>query len=398
MVTGLGVVAPNGLGTDDYWKATLDGRAGIGPVTRFDPSGYPSGLAGEVPGFDAAEHLPGRLMPQTDHMTRLALVAAEWALIDSGVDIADLPDFSAGVVTASSSGGYEFGERELRNLWAQGVDHVSAYQSFAWFYAVNTGQISIRHNLCGPTGVLVGDQAGGADALAHARRQIRRGTRLMVSGGVDGSLCSWGWIAHLSSGQVTPNGDPARAYRPFDADADGHVPGEGGALLVLEDEESARERGASVYGVIAGHAASLDPAPGSGRTSSLERCVRAALDDAGLRPDDVDVVFCDGAAVPELDRVEAEAVNTVFGPGAVPVTVPKTMTGRLFSGAASLDTAAALLSIRDGLVPPTINVDPEGPHGLDLVTDVPRDLPVATALIIARGYGGFNSALVVRSA
>lgn len=398
VVTGLGVVAPNGLGTDEYWKATLDGRNGIGPVTRFDASAYPGSLAGEVSGFDAAQHLPGRLLPQTDHMTRLALVAAEWALDDAGVDLGELPEFSAGVITASSSGGYEFGERELRNLWSQGADHVSAYQSFAWFYAVNTGQISIRHQLRGPTGVLVGDQAGGADALAHARRQVRKGTALMVSGGIDGSLCSWGWIAHLASGRVSTSEDPARAYRPFAVDADGHVPGEGGALLVLEEEGTARERGARVYGTVAGHAATLDPAPGSGRPSTLEGAVRAALADAEVHPGEVDVVFCDGAAVPELDRIEAEAVNAVFGEGAVPVTAPKTMTGRLFSGAASLDAAAALLSIRDGLVPPTVNVDAAGDHGLDLVTGSAREMPVHTALVIARGLGGFNSALVLRAA
>lgn len=398
VVTGLGIAAPNGLGTDDYWKAVLEGRSGIGSVTRFDASGYPSSLAGEVPGFDAAEHLPGRLLPQTDHMTRLALATAEWALDDAEVDIEELPEFSAGVITASSSGGYEFGERELRNLWFKGAAHVSAYQSFAWFYAVNTGQISIRHKLRGPTGVLVGDQAGGADALAHARRQIRKGTALMISGGIDGSLCSWGWIAHLASGRVSTGDDAARAYRPFAADADGHVPGEGGALLVIEGEHLAKARGARIYGSIAGHAATIDPAPGSGRPSTLENAVRGALADAEVRPEEVDVVFCDGAAVPELDRIEAEAVNKVFGVGAVPVTVPKTMTGRLFSGAVSLDVATALLSIRDGLVPPTIGVDVAEDHGMDLITGSARNLPVRTALVIARGLGGFNSALVVRAA
>lgn len=225
VVTGLGVIAPTGLGVDDYWKATLEGRNGIAPITKFDASGYPSSLAGQVVGFHAADHLPGRLLPQTDHMTRMALAAAQWAWDDAGLDPAQLPEFSAGVVTASSSGGYEFGERELRNLWAKGASYVSAYQSFAWFYAVNTGQISIRHQMRGPTGVLVSDQAGGADAIAHARRQIRKGARVMLAGGVDSSLCSWGWIAHLASGRVSTADDPRRAYLPFSADAEGTCPG-----------------------------------------------------------------------------------------------------------------------------------------------------------------------------
>lgn len=398
VVTGLGVIAPTGLGVEDYWKATLEGRNGIAPITKFDASGYPSSLAGQVVGFHAADHLPGRLLPQTDHMTRMALAAAQWAWDDAGLDPAQLPEFSAGVVTASSSGGYEFGERELRNLWAKGASYVSAYQSFAWFYAVNTGQISIRHQMRGPTGVLVSDQAGGADAIAHARRQIRKGARVMLAGGVDSSLCSWGWIAHLASGRVSTADDPRRAYLPFSADARGHVPGEGGALLVLEEETAARARGARIYGVVAGHAATLDPPPGSGRPSTLEAALRGALADADVHPDEVDVVFCDGAAIPELDRIEAAAINAVFGEGAVPVTVPKTMTGRLFSGAVALDAAAALLSIRDGVIPPTINATAAPDLGLDLVTETPRSLPVRIALIVARGVGGFNSALVLRAA
>ena len=195
VVTGLGVAAPNGLGTDDFWKATLAGVSGIGPVGRFDAAGYPVRLAGEVPGFKAEDHLPGRLLPQTDHMTRLALVAADWALADADVDPAAWPEYDMGVVTASSSGGFEFGQGELQNLWSRGGQYVSAYQSFAWFYAVNTGQISIRNGMRGPSGVLVSDQAGGLDAVAQARRQVRKGSRLVVSGGVEGSVCPRGWVA-----------------------------------------------------------------------------------------------------------------------------------------------------------------------------------------------------------
>ncbi|WP_225844532.1 ketosynthase chain-length factor [Streptomyces sp. HPF1205] len=396
VVTGIGVTAPNGLGTDAFWAATLEGRSGIGPVRRFDAQGYPAKLAGEVPGFVAEDHLPGRLIPQTDHMTRLALVAADWALADAGVTPGEWEQFDMGVVTASSAGGFEFGGNELRKLWAKGGQYVSAYQSFAWFYAVNTGQISIRNGMKGPSGVVVSDQAGGLDALAQARRAIRRGSRLIVSGGVDGSICPWGWIAQLAAGRLSTDDDPATAFRPFDAGAAGYVPGEGGALLVLEDAASARARGARVYGELAGYAATFDPRPGSGREPGLRRAIVTALADAGLTPADIDVVFADGAGVPELDRQEAAAIGAVFGPRGVPVTAPKTMTGRLYSGAASLDTAAALLSIRDGVVPPTTNVAPAPEYALDLVTGHARRARVDAALVIARGYGGFNSALVVR--
>nr|WSY51602.1 ketosynthase chain-length factor [Streptomyces sp. NBC_00886] len=396
-VTGIGVVSPNGLGTQDFWSATRGGKSGIGRVTRFDPAQYPAQLAGEVPGFHAEEHLPSRLLPQTDHMTRLALTAADWALADAGVRPEELPEFDMGVVTASSAGGFEFGQGELRKLWSQGSQYVSAYQSFAWFYAVNSGQISIRNGLKGPSGVLVSDQAGGLDALAQARRQIRRGTPLIVSGGVDGAICPWGWVAQLAGGRISTSKEPTRAYLPFDADARGHVPGEGGAILVLEDAEAARRRDARAYGELRGYAATFDPRPGSDRAPGLRRTVELALEDAGLAPGDVDVVFADAAGLPDLDRIEAEAIGAVFGPRAVPVTAPKTMTGRLYAGAGPLDVAAALLSMNDGLIPPTVNVVPSPDYELDLVVAQPRPAELRTALVLARGQGGFNSAVVLQA-
>jgi act minimal PKS chain-length factor (CLF/KS beta) len=408
MVTGLGVTAPNGLGTEDYWLATLEGRGGIGPITRFDASGYPARLAGEVPGFVAEDHLPSRLLPQTDHMTRLALAAADWALADARVDPARLGEFDMGVMTASSSGGFEFGQNELRRLWSKGSKYVSAYQSFAWFYAVNTGQISIRNGMRGPSGVLVSDQAGGLDAVAQAGRQIRKGSRLIVTGGIDGGICPWGWAAQLASGRMSDRAEPDRAYLPFDSAACGYVPGEGGALLILEDGQAARDRGAPVYGAIAGYAATFDPRPGrifdarpgTGREPALRRAIELALADAGLPPSGIGAVFADAAALPELDAAEAEAIAAVFGPYGVPVTAPKTMTGRLYSGGAPLDLAAALLSLRDHVIPPTTNVSPAAEYRLDLVTGPARPAPPAApgaALVIARGYGGFNSAMVVKT-
>ncbi|MFJ7217533.1 ketosynthase chain-length factor [Amycolatopsis sp. NPDC098790] len=398
VVTGIGVLAPNGLGTEQYWSAVLAGRSGIGRVTRFDPAGYPVTLAGEVPGFDPADHLPPRLIPQSDHMTQLALVAADWAIADAGVRPAELPEFSAGVVTASSGGGFEFGQRELENLWSKGSKAVSAYQSYAWFYAVNTGQISIRNGMRGFTGVVVSDQAGGLDALAQARRQLRLGSRLILSGGVDGAICPWGWVAQMSSDRMSASAVPDRAYLPFDAGAAGHVSGEGGALLVLEDAESARSRGARVYGELAGYGATIDPRPGSGREPGLRKAIELALDDAAVSPTEVDVVFADAAGIPELDRIEADAIGDIFGRGQVPVTAPKTMTGRLNAGAASLDVAAALLAIRDRVIPPTVNVACAPDYDLDLVTGGPRPAGVRAAVVLVRGFGGFNAAAVVRAA
>ncbi|WP_329402077.1 ketosynthase chain-length factor [Streptomyces melanogenes] len=398
VVTGLGVASPNGLGIQDYWAATVGGKSGIGRITRFDPSSYPAKLAGEVPGFVAEDLLPSRLLPQTDRVTRLALVATDWALADAGITPSELPDFDMGVVTASAAGGFEFGQNELQALWSKGSQYVSAYQSFAWFYAVNSGQISIRNGMKGPSGVVVSDQAGGLDAVAQARRQIRKGTSLIVSGAIDASVCPWGWVAQLASDRLSTSEEPTRAYLPFDREAAGYVPGEGGAILIMEDAEAARARGARIYGEVSGYGSTIDPKAGSGRPPGLRKAIELALADAGVAPGDVDVVFADAAADPELDRQEAEALNAVFGTRGVAVTAPKTMTGRLYSGAAPLDLAAAFLAIKDGIIPPTVHIDPAAEYDLDLVLGEPRTAEVRTALVIARGYGGFNSAVVVRAA
>ncbi|MEU7375385.1 ketosynthase chain-length factor [Streptomyces albidoflavus] len=391
VVTGLGVAAPNGIG-EDFWTATLAGKSGIGRLTRFDASRYPARLAGEIDDLTAEEHLPSRLIPQTDRVTRLSLVAADRALADARVRPAELPEFSMGVSTASSAGGFAFSQNELRNLWSKGSQYVSAYQSFAWFYAVNTGQISIRHGMKGPSGVVVTDQAGGLDAVAQARRQIRKGTSLVVAGAVDALLCPWGWVGLHTSGRLSTAEEPARAYLPFDDRAAGHVAGEGGALLIVESGASARARGAEVYGEIAGYAATFD-----GREPGLRKAVELALADAGASPSDVDVVFADAAAEPELDRVEAEAITKVFGAYGVPVTAPKTMTGRLYAGGAALDLAAAFLALRESTIPPTLHTELAERYGLDLVVSQPRPARLRTALVLARGHGGFNSAMLVRS-
>ncbi|WP_040803420.1 ketosynthase chain-length factor [Nocardia concava] len=399
VVTGVGVIAPNGLGTERFWEAVLAGRGGIGPLSRFDTAGPGVRLAGQIADFEAVQHLPSRLLPQTDISTRLALVAAQWALDDAKVDTAALTDYDMGVVTGNASGGFEFTHREFNKLWSMGSEHVSVYESFAWFYAVNTGQISIRHGMRGPSSALVAEQAGGLDAIGHARRTVRRGTPLVVTGGVDSALDPWGWASHVAGGTLSTATDPARAYLPFDAEAVGNVPGEGGAMLVLEDPDSARTRGVPhIYGEIAGYAQTFDPPPDSGRPSGRQRAIELALADAGVTPAEVDVVFADAAGLPEEDRAEAAALESVFGPAGVPVTATKPLTGRLFSGAGPLDIVTAVLAMRDSVIPPTAGtVTPAPEYRIDLVRGDARPATVETALVLARGRWGFNSAVVVRS-
>jgi act minimal PKS chain-length factor (CLF/KS beta) len=269
----------------------------------------------------------------------------------------------------------------------------------AWFYAATTGQLSIRYGLRGACGVVATEQAGGLDALGAARRQLRAGgARLVLAGGTDASLSPAGLVAQMANERMSTAARPAEAYLPFDGRARGYVPGEGGAMVVVEDADAALARGApGAYARISGYAATFDPPPGSGRPATMRRAIDLALADAGVAPGEVDAVFADAYGVPALDRVEADAIAAVFGAHAVPVTAPKTMTGRLYAGAGALDAVSAALAMRTGVIPPTVNVRPPEGLPLDLVVDRPRPARVRCALVLARGYGGFNAAVVLRA-
>lgn len=398
VVTGLGVVAPNGVGTEAYWTATLAGRSGLGRMAAGTAS--PVRVAGRIETFIGAECLPSRLVVQTDRWSHLGLAAARMALDDAELDdrkLEALPGYELSVVTASSCGGAEFGQREIERLWTKGPRSVSAYQSIAWFYAATSGQVSIRHGMRGTCGVICTEQAGGLDAVGEARRLLKEGARVVVVGGTEAPLSPYAALAWATGRPVSRRADPERAFRPFDVDASGQVPGEGGAMLVIERAESAHARGARAYAEIVGYGASFDPVQETGRRRGLGAAAEQALADAGVPPDLVDVVFADASGDPDEDQEEADAINALFGPGQVPVAVPKTMTGRLGSGGGALDLAAAVLTIRDGVIPPMISVTEPAPWcELDLVRDVPRSVSVETALVLARGYGGFNAAVVVR--
>jgi minimal PKS chain-length factor (CLF/KS beta) len=400
VVTGLGVVAPNGIGADDFWKATREGASVLGPVTREGCAHLPLRIAGEVRGFDAEETIEGRYLVQTDRFTHYAMAAADLALADARFDATGGSPYGVGVVTAAGSGGGEFGQRELQQLWSQGPHFVGPYQSIAWFYAAGTGQISIRGGFKGPCAVVASDEAGGLDALAHAVRTIRRGTDTVVVGAAEAPLAPYSMVCQLGYGELSLSEDPERAYLPFSADACGFVPAEGGAMFVLEEERTARRRGARIRAELAGHTATFTGASRWAESRhGLARAIRGALEEARCAPDEIDVVFADALGVPEADRAEALAIADALGAHAarVPVTAPKAGTGRSYCGAPLLDTAAAVLAMEQGLVPPTPNVT-DVQYGLDLVTGYARSAELRTALVLSRGLMGSNAALVLRRA
>lgn len=400
VVTGLGVVAPNGVGADAYWKATRQGVSVLDRISREGCTGLPLRIAGQVNGFDPQSAIDNRFLVQTDRFTHYAMAAADLAVKDAGFQPDPEQPYAVGVVTAAGSGGGEFGQRELQQLWGQGPKFVGPYQSIAWFYAASTGQISIRGGYKGPCGVVASDEAGGLDALAHAARTIERGTDAVVVGAAEAPLAPYSMVCQLGYPELSLAEEADRAYLPFTAQACGFAPAEGGAMLLLEDEQAARLRGARVRALLAGHGATFTGASRWAESrEGLAAAIRIALDDARIAAEEIDVVFADALGVPDADRAEALALADALGPAAerVPVTAPKTGTGRAYCGAPMLDVTAAVLAMEDGVLPPTPNVT-EVCHDLALVTGRARPAELNTALVLSRGLMGSNSALVVRRA
>ncbi|MCH0543264.1 ketosynthase chain-length factor [Streptomyces sp. MUM 203J] len=398
-VTGIGVTAPNGLSTETYWKSVKEGVNVLDRITREGCGHLPLQVAGEVRGFDPTALIEENFLVQTDRFSHFAMAAASTALEDAGLPGAAAGSpYSVGVVTAAGSGGGEFGQHELQKLWGQGSRYVGPYQSIAWFYAASTGQISIRGGFKGPCGVVASDEAGGLDAVAQAARTVRRGTDVVVVGAAEAPLAPYSMVCQLGYPELSTVGDPARAYRPFTSGACGFVPAEGGAVLIVEDAERARRRGAAVRATVAGHAATFTGASRWDRSrEGLAQAVRGALDEAGCAPEEIDVVFADAMGVPEADRAEALALSDALGPHGtrVPVTAPKTGIGRSYCGAPLLDVAAAVMAMEHGQIPPTPNVF-DICHDIDLVTARARPAELRTALVLSRGLMGSNAALVLR--
>ncbi|TCJ89885.1 beta-ketoacyl synthase N-terminal-like domain-containing protein [Nocardia alba] len=391
-VTGLGIVSPLGVDLDTYWTNLLLGRSKIAEIDRFDVSAFPVRYAGMIPPFEAEDSVRKKLVPQTDRITRIAMVAADSALANASVDPQSLDGYQAGVAVSSSTGGLEFGQRQLQTLWHEGWETVSPYMSFAWYYAVNTGQISIKNKLRGPGCVVVSEQAAGLDAVAYAKHRVCTDVPTMLAGAVDGLLCPYGMAVLGVAPEVNRSSEPA-SYQPFVATSQGYFPGEGGAILTVQRWDRTGDP-ARAYAVVAGSAAAFDPDPRTG--DGLRRAAAQALHRSGCRPGDVDAVFADAYGDPDLDGAEARVLADLFGARAVPVTAPKTMFGRLMGGGAALDVATACLSLRHQTLPPAgLPADAIVDDSVALIRSAtPAEL--RTVLVLARGHGGFASALVLQ--
>ena len=404
VVTGLGALTPLGLDVPTTWRGLVDGRSGIGPITSFDASALPTRIAGEVHGFDAEELLGIKRARRTARFSQLAVAAAREAVADAGLDIAAAPD-RVGVIINSAVAGVPETQRAVEALITEGPRAVSAFYVPMTIANMAACEVAIDFGAHGPVSASVLACASGNYALLEARRLILAGEAdVIIAGGADAGICAAMFAGLSNRGPLSRrNDEPERASRPFDAQRDGFVFGEGAAVLVVESAAYARKRGARIYGSVAGGALTSDafhlsaPEP-SGAFAA--RAIELALERTGTHAADLDYVCAHGTGTRANDTTETLALHRALGADArrVPVSAPKSMGGHLIGAAGSLAAMVCLLGMRDGVVPPTINLEfPDPECDLDYVPLQAREMPVRTAITNAFGFGGQNCVVVLRA-
>ncbi len=403
----MGALTPLGAGVDSMWQGLLAGKSGIDRITIFDPSSFPCQIAGEVPDFDPAVAVGSRLARRTDRYVQFSIVAAKQALEDSGLDIDDGLRDRVGVYIGSGIGGITTFYEQTLVLKDRGHRRVSPFLIPMMIPNMASGQVAIEVGATGPNMAHVSACASGAHAIGEAAQAIARGDAVaMVAGGSEAAITPVG-LAGFCQGRALSTGsndDPESASRPFDALRDGFVPSEGAGVLILEDMEFARNRGARIHARLTGYGASADafhitapPDDGAGAVQSMERALAAA----GVAASDVDYINAHGTSTPLGDIAETAAVKRVFGNGAgsVPVSSTKSMLGHLIGAAGSTEAIICVKALQDGVVPPTTNYEnPDPKCDLDYVPGSPRELRLETVLSNSFGFGGQNSSLIFRSA
>ncbi len=400
VVTGMGCISPVGNDRPSTWAALCEGRSGIAPITLFDPTGLPSRIIGEVKGFDGIAVFGAKEARRTSRPVLLGIVAAREAVADSGLDIGPIADDVA-VIVASGIGGMEVLERASVNYHERGHKAVSAYTAMAMLVDMPAGMIATDTGARGPNFAIVSACASGSHAIGEAAEQIRRGDAVAaLAGGTEAAICGVGMAAFGVMGALSRrNDEPERASRPFDVDRDGFVAAEGAAVLMLEEREHARARGARIYAELVGYGATADaghPTQPDADGRGSRRCMERTLARARCAPADVDYVNAHGTGTPLNDVAETLAMHAVFGDhaGRLPISSTKSMTGHLLGAAGALEAVVAVMAVHDGFVPPTINLDNPDPRcDLDYVPHTGRELSVGVALSTSFGFGGHNACL-----
>jgi 3-oxoacyl-[acyl-carrier-protein] synthase II len=405
-VTGAGVISPLGNDVSVFWKRLLEGQSGAGPITRFDPTKFSTRFACEVKDFSTEGTVDRKDARRMDRFVQFAVMASAEAVRSAGLDLESVDRDRVGVIIGSGIGGLETLETQHTVLMERGPDRVSPLFIPMMISDMAAGQVSIQFGLRGPNFCTVSACASGAHAIGEAMRLIRTGDAdVIVCGGAEATITPMA-VAGFSNLRALSqrNDDPTRASRPFDQDRDGFVIGEGAGVLVLESEEHARRRHATLLCELCGYGASADAyhitAPSEDGDGAARAMLRA-LEDARVRPEEVQYINAHGTATPAGDPIEVFAVKRVMGDAArsVMMSSTKSMTGHLLGAAGGLESVVVALTIRDGIVPPTINLDHQDSQcDLDFVPHHARETRVTTALSNSFGFGGHNVTLVMRAA
>jgi len=407
-VTGLGAVTPLGEEVGSTWDGMLSGKSGIGPITLFDTDGYRTTIAGEVRGWEPEKHFDRREVRRLDRFAQFFLVAVRQALEQAGLsfDEDDPAAARAGVVVGAGFGGMGSFIDEIVTLQERGPDRVSPTGVPRVIPNMAAGLASIEHNLLGPVSCVVTACSASANAIGDGAELIRRGAAdVVVAGGSEAAITTFG-IATFAQARAlsSRNDEPQRASRPFDADRDGFVMGEGGAALVLEDMEKALDRGAPVLAELTGYGMSADayhitlPRPGG---SGAARAMVNAVDDAGLTPEEIGYINAHGTSTEANDSTETAAIRIAMGAAAdsIPISSTKSMTGHILGGAGAVEAVACIMALRDQVLPPTINYEVPDPEcDLDYVPNVKREASLRHAMSNSFGFGGHNVSLIFSKA
>jgi 3-oxoacyl-[acyl-carrier-protein] synthase II len=404
VITGLGIVSPLGNCLEDAWEGICSGKSGIAGITRFDTTGFKTKIAGELKGFDPLTFVDFKERRRLDDFIIYALAASEMALSDSGLVIDDRNGERVGVILGTAIGGLSTMEKEKENILNLGPKKMSPFAIPAVLANLAPGHVSIRSGAKGPISCVVTACASGNSAISEAFRTIACGyADAMITGGTEAAVTPL-TIAGFNAMRAISvrNEEPERASRPFDRDRDGFIVSEGCGIVILEELSRALERGAGIYAEIAGTGSTSDAfhmaAPPPGHAGAV-RCMRLALQDAGMEPADIDYINAHGTSTPLNDIYETDAIKEVFGgySGKLAVSSTKSMTGHMLGAAGGVEAIFSAKAIQEGIVPPTINLDnPDPKCDLDYVPNTAQRREIRAAMSNTFGFGGVNSVIVFK--
>ena len=405
VVTGLGIISPVGIGKDSFWKSLLEGKNGIGKITLFDAAEYSAQIAGEVTDFEPTDYLDRKDARHMDRYAQFAVVAAQLAIKDAGLDLEKQDRDRIGAYIGSGIGGINTMHMSYDKLFKKGPSRISPFFIPMMIANLGAGQVAINFGLHGPSECIVTACASGTNSIGDAFRLIQHGEAdVMLAGGTEAAIspAAVAGFAAMKALCTDHNEDPAHASRPFDKERSGFIMSEGAGLVVLESLENAKARGAHIYAEIVGYGMNSDAyhvtSPGPDGVYQA-KCMKLALDDAGLKPEEVDYINAHGTSTHLNDEGETKAIKSIWGAAAKDVSVSsiKSMTGHLLGAAGGAEAIATVLSIKNDIMPPTINYDtPDEGLDLDYVPNKAREKKIRAAISNSFGFGGHNACVAFK--